>query len=236
MRALVVQNVGLEGPGSLQPAMLDAGWELTVRVMDSPGTALPANMAGYRALIVLGGPMNVYEEDAYPYLRQVDELIRDAAGRRIPVLGVCLGAQLIARALGAPVTRNPVKEIGWYPLQLTAEGAASPLFAGLPAEFYVFQWHGDTFTLPAGAKLLATGRQCVNQAFSWDGRVFALQFHLEVTPQIIESWTEAYAGELAAFGGREAPAKLLAETAARAAEYGRVAGRFMRNWLHLLRR
>lgn len=233
MRALVVQNTGIEGPGSLQPAMIDAGWELDIRAMDAPGAVLPENTAAYRALITLGGPMNVYEEDAYPYLRRVNGLIQDAVERRMPVLGICLGAQLIAKALGAPVTRNTVPEIGWYPLQLTVDGAASPLFAGLPAQFYVFQWHGDTFALPEGARLLATGRDCVNQAFSCGGRIFALQFHLEVTPEIIKTWSEAYAGELSEFGGNEAPAELVAETAARAAEYGRVAGRFLRNWLDL---
>jgi len=232
LRALIIQNVGIEGPGSLLPAMIEAGWRPDIRIMDAPEATLPDGLTGYRALVVLGGPMNVYEETAYPHLRRVLDLISDALQRRMPVLGICLGAQLIARALGAPVTRNPVKEIGWYPVRLTAAGAASPPFAGLPAEFYVFQWHGDTFALPQGADLLATGAQCANQAFSYAGRVLALQFHLEVTAEMINNWAEVYADELEEFGGREARTELAAETIVRATEYGRVADCFWRNWLH----
>lgn len=213
MRALVVQNVEMEGPGLLQPVMESAGWQLDIRVMDRPGAELPDNLRGYSALVILGGPMNVYEEEEYPYLRQVDKLIKEALVRGLPALGICLGGQLMAKALGAPVTRNPVQEIGWYNLTLTPQGKESPLFSGLPEEFPVFQWHGDTFAIPAGAAHLATSRSCANQAFSYGRNLFALQFHPEVTPEVIESWARAYADELEEFGGPGAAERLVEETA-----------------------
>lgn len=234
VQALVVQNVAIEGPGLLKPAMEEAGWYPDIKLMDDRKTVLPSSLEGYRALILLGGPMNVYEEEAYPYLPHVDILIKEAIDRSLPVLGICLGGQLIAKALGAPVTRNPVREIGWYPLRLTAVGKNSPLFAGLPEEFYVFQWHEDTFSLPSGAIHLATSHDCVNQAFALGNNIFGLQFHVEVTDQMIETWAQAYTDELEEFGGQDAPARLIAETSARWEEYRQVAGCFLRNWLTIL--
>ncbi|HHW43717.1 MAG TPA: type 1 glutamine amidotransferase [Desulfotomaculum sp.] len=235
MRALVVQNIDIEGPGLLQPTMEEAGWELDIRVMDQPGAVLPGTLEGYEALLILGGPMNVYEEESYPYLKQVDQLIIEAVRQDMPTLGICLGGQLMAKALGAPVTRNPVQEIGWYRLRLTPAGQKSPLFAGLPGEFPVFQWHGDTFALPAGATRLATGDDCTNQAFSCGRGIFALQFHLEVTPEIIRTWAQAYGDELAEFGGAGAAERLVEQTAALWDEYRQVAGKFLSNWIDILK-
>jgi GMP synthase-like glutamine amidotransferase len=234
LRALVVQNVAIEGPGLLQPAMEKEGWQLDIRVMDQPGAHLPASLDGYGAMVILGGPMNVYEEESYPYLRQVDQLIKEAIQKSLPVLGICLGGQLIAKALGAPVVRNPVPEIGWYKLRLTADGLKSPLFAGLPEEFFVFQWHGDTFALPSGVSHLAASEDCVNQAFSLGRHIFALQFHLEVNPEIINTWVEAYADELEEYGGPGAAGRLVQETAAVWEEYRQVAGQFLTNWMAIL--
>lgn len=211
MNALVIQHVACERPGLLSDALLKRNWELDIRYMDLPNGTLPASLAGYNAFIVLGGPMGAYEEEAFPYLLRVQELIREAASTGLPTVGICLGEQLIARALGAEVKPNPVKEIGWYPIRLTPEGQAAPLFAGLPYEFQVFQWHGDTFAIPAGASLLAQGDLCLNQAFVYN-RVWALQFHLEVTPDIIASWAEIYADELADFFGPDAAEALARET------------------------
>jgi len=230
LEALVVQNVELEGPGLLRNEMEKAGWSLDIRVMDRPGAVLPGALTGYNTLIILGGPMNVYEEEAYPYLRDVDLLIKEAVKKGLPVLGICLGGQLIAKSLGAPVTRNPVREIGWYKLRLTAEGLRSPLFNGLPEEFPVFQWHGDTFALPGGVSHLATTTGCANQSFSYGGTAFALQFHLEVTPEIINTWAEIYADELEEFGGPGAAGRMVADTAAIWKEYERVSRQFLANW------
>lgn len=187
-------------------------WEIDIRCMDSPGVALPDSLKDYTAFAILGGPMGAYEEEDYPYLYRVQELIREAVSIRMPTLGICLGGQLIARALGAHVRPNRVKEIGWYPVHLTKEGQAAPLLAGLPPEFPVFQWHGDTFALPDGAVLLATGQTCTNQAFVYKDCIWALQFHLEVTPTMIGHWAGAYASELEEFGGLGAARELVLET------------------------
>lgn len=211
MKALIVQHVICEGPGLLGDALLKRGWELDIRHMDLPNGTLPSNLVGYNAFVVLGGPMGAYEETTYPYLSRVQELIREAAATGLPTVGVCLGGQLIARALGAEVKPNPVKEIGWYLIRLTSEGRIDPLFAGLQPEFHVFQWHGDAFALPAGASLLAQGDLCPNQAFVYNS-VWALQFHLEVTPDIIDDWAVIYADELAAFGGPGATESLAIES------------------------
>lgn len=137
-------------------------------------------------LAVMGGPMNVDELDAYPWLAAEKQFIRQAvdAGRKI--IGVCLGAQLIVSALGAPVTPNPHKEIGWHPVTLTEDGTNVPLLSDLPRNLNVFHWHGDTFALPPGAVHLAASDACAHQAFLYGTHVLALQFHLEYTPESIE--------------------------------------------------
>ena len=125
VKALVVQPVADVKPGLIKDELDSAGWQLDIRQMEEPGSALPGDLSGFNALVIMGGPMNVYEEDAFPYLKQVDRLIKEAVRKGLPVLGACLGGQLIAKALGAPVTRSLVQEIGWYRMQLTAAGARS---------------------------------------------------------------------------------------------------------------
>jgi GMP synthase-like glutamine amidotransferase len=146
-------------------------------------------------LIFLGGQMSA--NDDLPYIRAELELIRRAIELGKPLLGVCLGAQLIAKALGARVHANPVKEIGWHPVHWT--GAARPL----GGSDTVFHWHGETFELPAGAELLASSEACHNQAYRIGGAVYGLQFHLEATPAMIEEWLtqDANCGELREIAG-----------------------------------
>ncbi len=139
--------------------------------------------------------MNVYEEDRYPFLRGKDLLIKEAIQRGKHILGICLGAQLIAKALGAKVTKAPSKEIGWYDVSLTEEGCRDPLFASLPKTFPVFQWHEDTFEIPRGGKLLATSTAVPSQAFRYGENAYGLQFHLEVTTEMIRAWMEEYEEE-----------------------------------------
>ena len=138
------------------------------------------------ALIFMGGPMSANDE--HPYMQREIHYIREARERGQMVLGVCLGAQLIAKALGARVYANAVKEIGWAPVTFTPAAANDPLFAGLPEMEMIFQWHGETFTLPRGAKLLASSDACRNQAFRVGNGIYGLQFHLEVTPSMIAAW------------------------------------------------
>lgn len=215
VRILMIQHVVCEGPGLLAEVLGDKGWDLDVRVMDEPGTTLPDNLDNYEALVILGGPMGAYEEARYPYLFQIQNLIRMATIRRTPTIGFCLGGQLIARALGADVGPNPFKEIGWSHVHLTPAGIVNQLFANMPEMMAVFQWHGDTFSLPEGAVLLASGDVCRNQAFVYAGHIWALQFHLEVTPQMIASWSEIYCDELTRFGGPGAGERLVRNTEAR---------------------
>lgn len=235
MRSLIIQHVKCEGPGLLEETLLGRGWSIDLRCMDDPGAALPPDLEGYDSLVVLGGPMGAYEEEVYPYLYKVQNLIREAAAVSKPTLGICLGAQLVARALGAHVGPNRVKEIGWYPLELTPDGQESPLFAGLGAVFPVFQWHGDTFDLPVGARLLARGESCVNQAFVYADCLWALQFHLEVTPSMVSEWSGLYREELVEFGGPGAADRMVDETARRWEEMLPVRERFLHNIECILR-
>jgi GMP synthase-like glutamine amidotransferase len=164
-------------------------------------------------LVVLGGPMNVDEGDLYPFLRSELTWIREAIARHVPVLGICLGAQLLAKSQGASVYRNPVKEIGWYEIELTREVAEDPLFAGLAPRQTVFQWHGDTFDLPPGAVHLAQGASCRHQAFRVGRSAYGLQFHAEMTASLVEEWLddEENRRELAALGYID-PKRILAAT------------------------
>jgi len=130
-------------------------------------------------LIVMGGPMNIYEDDKYHWLIEEKKFIEKAIANRKIVLGVCLGAQLIADVLGSTVYKNEYKEIGWFPISLTQESRKSALFNTLPDKFTAFHWHGDTFDLPAGATRIAENEGCANQAFEYNGRVIGFQFHLE---------------------------------------------------------
>lgn len=233
MLALVVQPVDICGPGLIKSELEKLGWKLDIRLMEKPGSFLPGRLTGFNALVILGGPMNVYEEESYPYLRKVDQLIKEAVRIGQPVLGVCLGGQLIAKALGASVTRSPVQEIGWYNMRLTAAGARSPFFKDLPGEFPVFHWHSDTFALPGGASYLAATAGCANQAFSIGPRVLALQFHLEITPDIIQAWNREWTAEIEDYHGQGYVKVLEAETDIIWNDYRRIAAQILENWTRI---
>lgn len=164
-----------------------------------------------RALIILGGPMNVDEEDGFPFLRWEKRIIRAAIDEAVPILGICLGAQLIATALGAPVFHGPVREIGWSPISITPHGQVDSLLGYLPETATVFQWHGDGFDLPAGAIRLASSAHYGTQAFRLGKTIYGLQFHLEVTPPMIERWIEERSKDLA-LAPYVLPEKILTDT------------------------
>jgi GMP synthase-like glutamine amidotransferase len=184
MKVLAFRHVPFEDLGLIASVLAHRHIDVDYADLYKADAALP-DIAKYDGLIFLGGPMSV--NDDLPYLARELELIRQAEARRQPVLGICLGAQLIARALGATVRRNSAKEIGWYGLRFTEAARADRLFQGLTTET-VFHWHGETFDLPPGAELLASSELCRNQAFRVDESVYGLQFHLEVTPAIIADW------------------------------------------------
>lgn len=137
------------------------------------------------ALAVMGGPMSVYQYRQFPWLIKEKRFIEQVIQAEIPIIGICLGAQLIADILGVKITENPHIEIGWFPIQLTTAAQDSDLFNGLPPEFMVFHWHGDTFEMPPGAERLAKSKACENQAYVYKKTVIGLQFHLEYSEDSI---------------------------------------------------
>lgn len=139
-------------------------------------------------LIVLGGPMSANDTEEYPFLEPELDWIREAVEAQVPILGICLGAQLLAKALGKKVYPNRVPEIGWYEIEVLPSAAADRLFGTCDAAETVFQWHGDTFDLPPGAVHLALSRACRHQAFRFGRTAWGLQFHIEMTPAVIDTW------------------------------------------------
>lgn len=189
-RLLVFQHVPHEILGTLHPMLKNAGFRIRYVNFGRPDQTIPT-LRNYDGLVVLGGPMNVDQTDEYPYLAPEVEAIEEFVRMDVPVLGICLGSQLIAKALGACVRKNPRKEIGWYDLSTTAEGKKDPLLGGFGPVEKVFQWHGDTFDVPSGAARLAESPLCANQAFRYGDKVYGFQFHLEVDEPMIERWLVA---------------------------------------------
>jgi GMP synthase-like glutamine amidotransferase len=192
MRAHYFQHVPFEGLGSIGPWLKKSGFEITsTRFYES--AKLP-DLKTIDLLIVMGGPMSVNDEDQFPWLVAEKQFIWDAIAKSKPVLGICLGAQLIASALGAGVYPNKVKEIGWFPIQ-GIESNEQFIFK-FPESINVFHWHGETFDLPSGAILLAKSDTCEHQAFQVGKSVMALQFHLETTPQAAQDIVSHCSNEL----------------------------------------
>lgn len=186
MTVLIIVHVESEGPGTLGSFLDSSGG--TVRLARAySGERLPENIDGLQAIISMGGPMNVYEENEYPFLRDETTLLRKAIAANLPVLGICLGAQMIAKATGARVVRSPKEEIGWGKVFLTDAGRSDLLFSRVPATLEVLQWHGDMFEIPEAGALMASGDNCPNQAFRYRN-AFGLQFHVEVTREILADW------------------------------------------------
>jgi GMP synthase-like glutamine amidotransferase len=192
------QHVPFEGPGSIADWVRERGHTLSRTEFFSGAT--PPATADFDWLVVMGGPMGVSDEDAYPWLAVEKRVIYEAitAGKR--VLGICLGAQLIASVLGANVYPGTHKEIGWYPLVVTPQGKDDPLGAALAGEGPVFHWHGDTFDIPEGALHLVASEVCAHQAFRYDTHVVGLQFHLEMNPESLGGMIRHGASELAEGG------------------------------------
>lgn len=187
MKVLAFRHVPFEHLGLIESAFDSRGVSFEYADLYSDGTPLP-NPENYSGLVFMGGPMSA--NDALPWLAREIKWIEQAVRRGQPVLGVCLGAQLIAKALGARVYRNPVKEIGWFDIEFTAEAAGDRLFSAAAGRELVFHWHGETFDLPPGAVHLAFSDACRHQAFRLGQNTYGLQFHLEVTPAMIADWCE----------------------------------------------
>src|SRR5581483_1717363 len=189
MRVHWLQHAEFEDLGCIAPWLAARGHAATQTRLYA-GERLPA-VGSFDWLIVMGGPMNIYEHERHPWLIDEKALIRAVLAANKRALGICLGAQLVADALGGPVTRNAQTEIGWFPVMLNAAGRASKVFAGFPQSFAAFHWHGDTFAIPPGYQGLMSSEACANQAYaSADGRVVGIQFHLEVTAANARIWFE----------------------------------------------
>lgn len=187
MKIHTLQHVPFEGPANFAQWFSRRGHTMDSTLLYERSAPLP-DLDTFDFLLIMGGPMSVNDEAQFPWLVDEKRFVEKAINAGKTVVGVCLGAQLIANVLGSKVYRNREKEIGWFPVRLTDEGLKSRSFKGFTREFTAFHWHGETFDLPSGAALLAESGACMNQAFEYDGRVVGLQFHLETT--------EASAGKL----------------------------------------
>lgn len=213
-RLLVFQHVSFEILGTLHPLLKARGFRLRYTNFGRHPHAHP-DVTRYNGLVVLEGPMNVDDLEHHPHLAVEVQLIRQAIELGIPVLGICLGAQLIAKTLGASVSANSAKEIGWQTVSPTAEAKEDPLFHDFHKSEKIFQWHSDAFALPSGAVPLATSQTCPYQAFRYGSHVYGFQFHLEVDEPLIERWltVPAHCAELTTGGGSADPAVIRQETA-----------------------
>jgi GMP synthase (glutamine-hydrolysing) len=188
---LIIKHIDIEGPGTLGD-FLKSKEEPFCIVELGAGAQLPADPKAFKAVVVLGGPMNVDEENLYPFLKPENDFIQRVLKAGIPYLGICLGSQLLAKAAGARVIKSPVKEIGWYQVQLTDNGKKDPLFNGFRENDPIYHWHGDMFQIPSNGQLLASAEGCPHQALKVGKNAYGLQFHVEVTDKSIKEWCDEY--------------------------------------------
>lgn len=188
MKILVVQNSIQDPIGLLGDQFVSSGAELSIWLPEQQVRPPNGDFAG---LVILGGHMNAQEDDKYPHLKQVVDLIHQFHGEHKPIMGVCLGSQLIARAFGAQVYPHSKPELGFSPLRVVESLATEPWLRSCPTDLHIMQWHFDTFDLPVPATLLMTNDICKHQAYRIGNNIYGFQFHLEVTPDIIADWLEA---------------------------------------------
>jgi GMP synthase (glutamine-hydrolysing) len=227
----VLQHTACETLGTIADA-LEAealAWQY-VRVFE--GKPVPGEIGDAGGLIVMGGPMGVYELDRYPHLKDELRLIQSALEAGRPILGICLGSQLLAAALGAAVSKGPRKEIGWYPIQLAEAAAQDPLWRGAPREFMALHWHGDVFELPSGAVNLASSELTAHQAFRYGKSAYGLLFHLEMTEAMIGEMATAFGDELREAGGE--PSQLDAQSAVHCGKLEAIGEALFGKWARLV--
>lgn len=188
MRVHWLQHADFEDLGCIAPWLARRGDTVSCTRLQRGET--PPGADAFDWLIVMGGPMNIYEYAAHPWLKAEKALIREAIDGGKKLLGICLGSQLIADVLGGPVTRNAHNEIGWFDVALNEAGRRSKFFCAFPERFSAFHWHGDTFAIPPGASALMSSEACAHQAYEFDGRVCAIQYHFEVTAANAREWFE----------------------------------------------
>ena len=228
--AAAIRHVHFEDLGALESALIGAGYQVHYYEAGIDDLLRP-ELAGCELLAVLGGPIGAYEEEKYPFLKDEIKVIQKRLNFGRPAIGICLGAQLFARALGSRVYAGPGKEIGWAPITLTPAGKHSPL--RFLEDVPVLHWHGDTFDLPQGAELLASTSLCRNQAFRYGKSVLAFQFHPEASTKNFERWLIGHSAEISSTTGTSVT-KLRSETARLAPESAPLGQQCLREWLREL--
>jgi GMP synthase (glutamine-hydrolysing) len=207
------QHIDCEGPGSLSDILRERFVDLSL-LRPFAGDPIPEDLGD--GLIVLGGPMGVYEEARFPWMTQELSAIRKCLDRSVPVLGICLGSQMLAHAAGGKVFKGEAgQEVGWFPITVTPEGRRDVLLQGLGPSLEVFHWHGDTFTLPEGSSRLAESTKYPNQVFKVGRNAYGFQCHLEVTEPMVRDWMKVYAKELKPNGGQLDPGPIERDLAAK---------------------
>jgi len=190
MNVLIIKNIDTEGPGTIEDFLKEK--DVPYQMLNIFETAEMPDVSRFTHLVIMGGPMAVYEMNGFPFLRTEAAVIRSFINSNRAVLGICLGAQMIAHVLGARVYPGGTQEVGWYNVSLTTEGMEDAAVSALSVDkrplAEVFQWHGDTFDLPENAVRVSSSEVYPNQAFRYENNVYALQFHIEVTPEIIREW------------------------------------------------
>ena len=231
MKILILQHIACEPPGAYEDVLIERGANIQ-RVEIDAGQPLP-DWRSVDAILAMGGPMSVNDDDTLPWLRAEKRWIREAVLAGRPYWGVCLGAQLLAASLGARVYSGAKPEIGIMPVYLTAEAQTDAVFSGTPAELLTFQWHGETFDLPAGSVLLASSPAYPNQAFRWSERAYGIQFHVEISADMAEQWSQvsAYAAALERVLGAGAATKVADEVLREQETLHSYARRMFENWL-----
>jgi GMP synthase (glutamine-hydrolysing) len=229
----VLQHLAAEPLGTIGDALEARGIEAKyIRVFD--GEPVPDDLNGASGLVVMGGSMGVYERNEYPFLSQEIRLIEMALRAEKPVVGICLGSQLLAAALGAEVRKAHRKEIGWFPVSLTEAATGDRLFSEIEDSFAAYHWHEDVFDLPRGARSLASSAQTQCQAFCYGSSAYGFLFHLEATQGIVEDMTRGFADEL---DEEKIDAHvIIEETRKHLPEFQRIAGSVFRRWASLIER
>jgi len=221
-----LQHVPFEGPGCIDTWAIAEGHTLSATRLYA-GDPLPA-LERFDILLILGGPMSVHDEFEHVWLKAEKWFVRQVIDAGKPVLGICLGAQLLAEQLGAEVHRAAQKEIGWYPITLEDDFSATTLGRQFPKRVDAFHWHGETFTLPSGAMRIASSERCENQGFVFDERIVGLQFHLEMTHPGAESLIENCRHEMDGTGAIQSETEIL-EDSRRFSEANRLTSVFLQH-------
>jgi GMP synthase-like glutamine amidotransferase len=253
--AIILQHVPFEGPGRIVPVLRDFGIPIQIRHLYR-GDEIPTDLEQIRLLVVMGGPMGVADigQPEYPFLAHELELLKHMAAADRPVLGICLGAQLLAHAAGAKVYRNPTPEIGWGPISLPFPGGTEPIMMGLMDGAPMFHWHLDTFDLPklpspppppvgappgppppTGSVLMASTSACKNQAFRFKNRLLGFQFHFETDPAGIEAILANCGQAVVQVLGPDGQKKILEDTARHYTRHQRLGDRMLRNIVQFLK-